>query len=277
MKDKSIKDFSISKETFQLVYDKQYKMFRTQFDYSKSIESYYESLDYISHSDETNNLFEKIYQTVKKYSIHKKWYWINKLSNSYQSVLDIGCGTGEFLKYGVNHLHKNGIGVEPNTKARQIAKEKNISVFSSIHEIQSQKFDIITLWHVLEHVSNLDEYFTFFKNYLNKNGSLIIAVPNYNSYDAQHYNQYWAAWDVPRHLWHFSKESLPLLMQKYHFHLKEIKPMWFDSYYVSLLSEQYKHGKKRWISAIIHGSISNLKAIFTKEYSSLIYVFEKNE
>lgn len=276
MKQKTIKDYSISKEDFVLKYDEKYKLYQTKFSDWDSLDRYYQSENYISHTDGKRNWFEKVYQVVKEITIKKKW----KLIQSYVSkkdidVLDIGCGTGDFLKYGISNLNVNGIGVEPNDKASEISKSKSITVSKSISELKNETYDVITLWHVLEHVPDLESYFDFFSKHLNKDGILIIAVPNFNSYDAQHYGQHWAAWDVPRHLWHFSKKSLSLKLAPYHFSIQDVRPMYFDSYYVSLLSEEYMTGNKNLFRAFKTGFLSNWKAKDTNEYSSLIYIFKK--
>lgn len=238
MKNKTIKDYSITKEDFELIYDEKYDMYQTKFNSFDRLDHYYKSENYISHTDAKRNWFEKVYQLVKNYTINQKWKLIKKQTNRASiSVLDIGCGTGDFLKYGINKFHINGVGVEPNNDAAKISSSKNINVFNSIQNLDESKYDVITLWHVLEHVTDSNEYFNFFKNHLKENGTLIIAVPNFKSFDANHYKQHWAAWDVPRHLWHFSKQSIKKLAEENNFKLIHIKPMYFDSFYVSLLSE----------------------------------------
>ncbi len=276
MKNKTIKDYSISKEDFELIYNDNYEMYQTNFNAFDRLDDYYKSENYISHTDSKRNWFEKVYQLVKNYTINQKWKLIKKYTNSNSiSILDIGCGTGDFLKYGINKLKVNGVGVEPNNEAAAISSSKNINVYNSLNELNDAKYDVITLWHVLEHVTDLNEYFSFFKNYLKENGILIIAVPNFKSFDANHYKEYWAAWDVPRHLWHFSKQSIKKLAEDNNFKLIHIKPMYFDSFYVSLLSEEYKTGSKNIFKAFYIGLLSNIKGNFTNEYSSHIYILKK--
>jgi len=276
MKNKTIKDYSITKESFELIYDDKYEMYQTKFNSFDKLDHYYKSENYISHTDAKRNWFEKVYQLVKNYTINQKWKLIKKHNKSNSiSILDIGCGTGDFLKYGINNLNVNGVGVEPNNEAAAISSSKHINVYNNIGELKNDKYDVITLWHVLEHVTDLNEYFNFFKNHLSKNGTLIIAVPNFKSFDAHHYKEHWAAWDVPRHLWHFSKQSIKKLAEENNFKLIHIKPMYFDSFYVSLLSEEYKSGSKNILKAIYIGLVSNIKGIFSKEYSSHIYILKK--
>lgn len=252
-------------------------MYKTNFTDFDALGKYYQSENYISHTDGKRNWFEKTYQLIKNYTIRNKW----KLIKKYQpkkiklKVLDIGCGTGDFLKYGIEKYNIDGVGVEPNANARKISISKNISVCDSLVNLKEEVYDVITLWHVLEHVTDLQVYFNFFNSFLKTDGVLIIAVPNFNSYDAKHYENYWAAWDVPRHLWHFSKKAIQKLAEQYHFKLIHIKPMYFDSFYVSLLSEEYKKGSKNIFKALYVGLRSNFNGFWSKEYSSHVYILKK--
>lgn len=278
MKDKIIKDFSVSGKSFQLKYDADNELYQTLFSDWKHLNDYYQSENYISHTDGKRNPIEKIYQIVKQYTIKTKWDLIKKHQNKDKiNVLDIGCGTGDFLKYGNQKNNSNGVGVEPNDVARQKAQSKNVEVFNDLKEIKAHNFDVITLWHVLEHVPDIENYFSFFNEKLHKDGLLVIAVPNFKSYDAKFYGEHWAAWDVPRHLWHFSKKSMQKISQTHGFDLTHIQPMYFDSFYVSLLSEKYKNGKQNLLKAFWVGLRSNWKAKRTKEYSSHIYLFKKSK
>ncbi len=194
-----------------------------------------------------------------------------------KELLDIGCGTGDFLKVA---RENNWVvsGVEPDVNARKIANEKtgdSVQDISALLEFSDQGFDVITLWHVLEHLPKLEDHIRVFQKLLKPNGKLIIAVPNYKSYDALYYQNFWAAYDVPRHLWHFSQSGMSDLFNKFGFKLSARHPMKFDSFYVSLLSEKYKNGFMNPFMAFWVGLRSNLKAKSSMEYSSLIYCFEK--
>ncbi len=267
------KDYSVSGESFELTFDEDKQMLITT-PQPESLNKYYESEDYISHTDASKSLVDKIYQVVKKYSLAKKLVLIESLSSGSKKLLDVGAGTGDFLSIAKNNKW-NVFGVEPNTRANQLASKKGLQLFANIEELGETNFDVITLWHVLEHLPNLESQIEKFKALLSDNGSLIIAVPNYKSYDAKKYGAYWAAYDVPRHLWHFSQSAIKRLFSNMDMEVVKTKPMIFDSFYVSLLSEKYKTGKQNFLRGFISGLKSNLSAINTGEYSSLIYIIKK--
>ena len=267
-----IKDYSISQEEFTLVYDEVLDMFSTD-PVPDNLGKYYLSENYISHTDSNEGLFEKVYQWVKNYMLKKK---VNLISSYVEkgTLLDIGAGTGDFL----NQAKKSGwevTGIEPSAAARKRAFEKGINLFEEEAEVGERKFDVITMWHVLEHVPDVEKQIEWIKNHLSTDGVLIVAVPNFNSYDAKYYKNFWAAWDVPRHLHHFSSKSIKTLFEKNGFNLMQQKPLIFDSFYVSLLSEKYKSTSLiKPVSAFMIGLRSNWRGRQTKEYSSIIYVLK---
>jgi len=274
-------DYTVSNKKFDLMYNAEYSMLET-FPKPKGRELalFYESSDYISHTDSKESLVDKLYQIVKGIALKNKLKLIHSFKTSGKDLLDVGCGTGDFL-LTCQKSDWNVVGVEPNNNARILADEKleidNSSVlFSDLNEINNKQFDVITLWHVLEHVPDLEVYISKLKSLLKPNGVLVVAVPNYKSYDASHYKEFWAAFDVPRHLWHFSKKSIQLLFSKKDMNVEKILPMKFDSFYVSLLSEKYKSGNSNFIKAFYIGCLSNLKAVTSKEYSSLIYIIKNS-
>jgi len=273
------KDYSISGDVFELLYNESLDMLETSpKPTEEKLADYYKSKNYISHTDSKRNLFEKSYQIAKNVSLKKKLKLINSLPSNGKNLLDIGCGTGDFLAIAKENKWRI-TGIEPNNDARNIANKKaGNKIFESNHlsQLKENTFDVITLWHVLEHISDLEEHVVIFNKLLKENGTLIIAVPNYKSFDAKYYNEFWAAYDVPRHLWHFSKKSIDkLFLQKKMYVLKTI-PMKFDAFYVCLLSEKYKSGRMNLFKAFYIGLLSNFKAIKTKEYSSLIYLIKNN-
>jgi 2-polyprenyl-3-methyl-5-hydroxy-6-metoxy-1,4-benzoquinol methylase len=271
-----VKDHSVSGEKFELLLNEELQLLKTHPQPElENLGKYYESEDYISHTDAKRSLFEKIYHWVKIYSLNKKVSLINSLHKSKGSLLDIGAGTGDFLVTA----KANGwqiTGIEPNENAKRLAVSKGVSFQNSIEGIENQQFDVITMWHVLEHVPNVEHQIKELKRLLKPNGTIIIAVPNFKSFDAGYYGEFWAAYDVPRHLWHFSKTSIEKLFGKENINLVKILPMIFDSFYVSLLSEKYKNGKMNFFKAFYIGLRSNWKANQSKEYSSHIYVLKND-
>jgi len=273
----TVKDYSVSQETFDLYHDATLDMLITSPQPSlENLGRYYESADYISHTDSKRSLFEKAYHFVKGIALKNKLKLINSSSSSKGKLLDIGAGTGDFLLTAKENGWKT-IGVEPSEKAKAIAIQKGIQFVVSTQELESHSFDVITMWHVLEHVPNLDNQIKELKRLIKPNGTIIIAVPNFKSYDAKYYGKFWAAYDVPIHFWHFSKTAIKLLFEKENIKLEKILPMKFDSFYVSLLSEKYKNGKMNFIKAFWIGLVSNWKAIRSFEFSSHIYVLKNNE
>jgi 2-polyprenyl-3-methyl-5-hydroxy-6-metoxy-1,4-benzoquinol methylase len=276
----TVKDHSVSGEEFQLVFDEVLKMYKTEPQPSlDKLPSYYESEDYISHTDTQRNLFEKIYHWVRSYMLSKKMALVLQHTKSDgKKVLDIGCGTGDFLAMAQKYKWEV-TGVEPDDQAREIAAKKTTTDIHNndwLAEIPNHSFDAITMWHVLEHVPNLEEQIATLKRIIKPNGTIFIAVPNFNSHDATHYKEFWAAYDVPRHLWHFSQNAIKGLFQKENLKVVKVLPMKFDAYYVSLLSEKHKTGKMNPVKAFYIGFVSNFKAITSSEYSSLIYVIKND-
>lgn len=272
-----VKDHSVSGETFQLVLNESYGFLETlPHPKGTQLSDYYKTEDYISHTDSKRNLFEKAYHFVRSISLKRKLKLINSFNSEEKNLLDIGCGTGDFLKVAQDNGWKIS-GIEPNDSARKIANKKtNNSVFNTEKLIQfkTHTFDVITLWHVLEHLPKLEEELTTLKSLLKENGTLIVAVPNFNSFDANYYKSFWAAYDVPRHLWHFSQQSIVNLFGSKNMKVSKTLPMKFDAYYVSLLSEKYKSGFMNPLKAFWIGLRSNIKAKQSKEYSSIIYIIE---
>ncbi len=268
-----VKDHSVSGETFELLYEPDLDMLVTHPQPSpEKLPSYYESKDYISHTDGNQSLFEKMYQFVKGIALKNKLKLINSESPK-GNILDIGAGVGDFLLVA----KKDGwqtTGIEPSEKARTIAEKKGVSFVDNLSGLESHTFDVITMWHVLEHVPDLENQIAELKRLIKPSGTIIIAVPNFKSYDAKHYGKFWAAYDVPIHLWHFSKTAIEKLFATKELKLVKVLPMKFDSFYVSLLSEKYKTGKMNFLKAFFTGLKSNWKGSQNREYSSHIYVLK---
>lgn len=270
----TVKDHSVSGETFDLLVDEELQLLKTHPQPStENLGGYYESDDYISHTDGKRSLFEKLYHTVKQKALRDKIALVGRFAGSKGKLLDIGAGTGDFLAVA----KENGwdiTGVEPSEKAKGIATKKGVTFADSTQSLPDHSFDAITMWHVLEHVPDVEAQITELKRLLKPEGVIIVAVPNFQSYDAKHYGPFWAAYDVPRHLWHFSKTAIKKLFGAGGMDVVSILPMKFDSFYVSLLSEKYKSGKMDFIRGFWTGLRSNLKGGKNLDYSSLIYVIK---
>lgn len=275
-------DFSITRQKFSLQECQHCRTLATSPQPDQSImHHYYQSEKYISHTNKSDSrLLSLIYRIARKASTKGKRKLIEKYSSG-KTILDLGCGTGHFL----TEMKKAGwqvYGVEPADIARQQAETQlKQPLFKSLQEANGLMLSAVSMWHVLEHIHHPDKVLKQCYQLLQKKGLLVVAVPNYRSFDAGRYKNYWAGYDVPRHLWHFNKESMYMLMHRQGFCIKKILPMKLDSYYVSLLSEHYKHPTnsaaiKYW-HAFIAGLKSNLKARKTGQYSSLIYIATKND
>jgi SAM-dependent methyltransferase len=273
------KDYTVSKETFQIVSCKACSFkFTNPRPSADKIGAYYKSENYISHSNTSKGIISKLYKAVRNYTLKGKVSLIEKHSRK-GNLLDYGCGTGMFLSAARSSTW-NVYGIEPDSVAREFAKkESGAEVYADVETahgmLPNVSFDCITLWHVLEHVLDLNQTLAWFNSKLKSGGTLIIAVPNYTSFDAQHYKEHWAAYDVPRHLYHFEETCMASIVQKAGFKHLQSLPMKFDSFYVSMLSEQYKTGKINYPSAFLNGLRSNLRAKEAKDYSSVIYIFKK--
>jgi 2-polyprenyl-3-methyl-5-hydroxy-6-metoxy-1,4-benzoquinol methylase len=265
------KDHLVSDETYEIMLNQENEMLVTS-PIPADLNKYYESEEYQSHHNQKKTFLNFIYNTVKKRSFKKKESLFQN-GKTQKSILDIGAGTGDFLQYCKDHKYEV-TGTEPSATARKIARAKGIELYESIDQLLDQKFDVITMWHVLEHIPNLFECLEQLKSLLKENGKLIVAVPNFKSYDAEYYKEFWAAYDVPRHLWHFSQKSIRNLFESVNMKVTQVHPMKYDSFYVSLLSEKHKTGKSNYLKAFWVGWKSNRKASKTSEYSSLIYELE---
>jgi SAM-dependent methyltransferase len=271
-------DHTVSKKTFNIVECTACGLkFTNPRPEDGEIGNYYKSEEYISHTNTKKGVVAKLYHAVRAYTLKRKLEIVTSVV-SRGTILDFGCGTGMFLGEA-KAAGWNTVGLEPDAGARKIAEENGIKALTRIEEIRkvapSSGFDAITLWHVLEHVTDLKGTINELRSLLKDNGAIIVAVPNPSSWDAKHYMEYWAAFDLPRHLYHFDPPTLTRLMELSGFKAVKLLPMKFDSYYVSLLSEKYKTGRQSLIKGFLSGLRSNMAASSAQEYSSVIYVFKK--
>ncbi|MFD2203853.1 class I SAM-dependent methyltransferase [Shivajiella indica] len=274
-------DYSVSKEKFMLCRCTACQLiFTNPRPNLESISQYYQSENYISHQNKANNLTNILYKLVRNITLRHKLNWINEFAIEKGNLLDYGCGTGHFLKKAKQNGWKV-IGVEPNPTARKITKSKKIKVHSEINKIKKEfKFKAITLFHVLEHIHELRKIGKKIVSLLEDKGYLFIAVPNINSKDSIIYGDKWAGLDVPRHLYHFTPETMEIFAQEMDLIIIDKKPMKFDSYYVSLLSEKYldpnSSAIKQFIKGFFNGYSSNRYAKGHQfNYSSILFILKK--
>lgn len=274
------KDYTVSGETFGIWQcNNCCSRFTQNVPALSEIGRYYQSADYISHSDTQKGLVNSLYHFIRKFTLRSKKNLILRQTQLQKGkLLDVGAGTGSFA----SEMQEAGwsvTGLEPDETARENAlKNHQLSLLNpdQLFYLDAGGFDVITLWHVLEHVHGLHDYVARFQTLLKDTGKLIIAVPNFTSYDSKKYGEYWAAYDVPRHLYHFSPEGMQAVLQEHGFFINAFKPMWFDSFYVSMLSEKYKTGSQNLLPAFFTGLWSNIEAIGNvKRCSSIIYVASK--
>jgi len=274
-----VNDYFLTNEKFNLVKCKNCELvFVNPQPSHHDIAKYYNSPNYISHSGTNKGIINWVYTKIRNYTHQKKLKLVSAFSSG-KTILDIGCGSGELL-FLFKKNNWDTLGVEPNDNARTFSQKQyqlNVLKEEEIDQIGSHSKDVISMWHVLEHVHDLNKRLIEIKRILKNNGVVFIAVPNMESFDATSYNAFWAAYDVPRHLYHFTPATMRKLLEKHHFLIHDIIPMKFDSFYVSMLSEKYKTGKNKLLKAFITGMRSNMKANNKNHaYSSLIYVVKNS-
>lgn len=280
----TFKDEFLSKEKFEL-----WQCEDCGFEFTQKIPSidhigkYYESKEYVSHSNTKQGIIYKLYNMVREQMLITKQNWVKKYASSKSNtLLDIGCGTGHFAK-AMQKVGFEVTGIEPNHTAVSIAQQlmDTQEIYSSVDEVETlhKKFGVITLFHVLEHLHDLQKSFQQINRLLCDDGLLIIALPNRKSTDAVHYQMNWAAYDMPRHLWHFSYQNMQQLVHQYDMKIIAYKPMIFDSFYVSLLSEkQYCKSKSYFIKGFWWGKYSFVVSLFNrKKSSSLVYFIKRKK
>lgn len=270
----SVKDHFLSKEVFTLTQCEDCLLLFTNPRPDKAlISEYYKSEDYVSHSSSKKGLVNRVYNIVRNVTLNKKFRLIERVSSG-KRLLDIGAGSGHFVAR-MRQGNYEVTGLEPDPDARAVCEALNGLQLEPLEKLYADNlgtFDVITMWHVLEHVYDLQDDLKRISSLVNNGGVFVVAVPNYKSYDAKYYQDYWAAYDVPRHLYHFEPASIIPMIQKYGFDHLETLPMKFDSYYVSMLSEKYKGGSI--FRAVWIGWMSNLRSSNGK-CSSQIYIFKK--
>ena len=270
-------DHFLTQETFTIrKCDKCGFLFTNPRPAANDLPAYYKSSEYISHSNSRQGIQNILYQWVREYTLGRKFKLIQNYKQAAR-ILDIGCATGEFLNYFKKRKWET-FGIEPDEQARKKGISRHALIIEDedfLHKLPNSSFDVITMWHVLEHVPMLNERVEQLARLLTPRGILFIAVPNPDSHDAKLYGNFWAAYDLPRHLYHFTHDTITNLFSKHSFELVQKIPMKFDSYYVCMLSEKYMHVKYSFFNGILSGFVSNRSAKRSGEYSSIIYAFRK--
>ncbi len=272
MKPFTVIDHLVSKSSFDLVLDKETTALKTTPELSEAeLEHFYPKTGYASHDTQANGFKAKAYAWVKRKNIKSKLKWIRQYATT-GHMLDYGAGNGDFALAAQHEGWQVGV-FETSPDATEILKQRQLLVVAQ--PLQENQFDVITLWHVFEHINRPEDALATFYKSLKPGGVLVLAVPNAASWDAKHYKSFWAAYDVPRHRWHYNKHAISLLGRKAGFELLSTKNMCWDAFYVSLLSEQYRNAKAPWVKALYKGCFANLKGWQTTNTSSLTFFLQK--
>ena len=272
MKPFAVIDHLVSKSSFDLVLDKETMALKTTPELSDvELDQYYPTTGYASHETQANSFKSRIYAWVKRRNIKSKLKWIHQYVTKGQ-ILDYGAGNGDFALAAQQEGWRVCV-YESSPSATEILKHRQLIKASM--PLKENQFDVITLWHVFEHINKPGEALVTFYKSLKPGGILVLAVPNCASWDAKHYKSFWAAYDVPRHRWHYNKQAISLLVRKSGFKLLKTKNMYWDAFYISMLSEQYRNAKAPWIKAFYKGLYANFKGWRTTNTSSLTFFLQK--
>jgi len=270
--DLKIRDHFLTKEVFN-VFEHSEGVLKTQPDLDeKTLKKYYDSSQYSSHNN-IGGFIGFLYSLSARIMLRFKFRVLAKHINKESLIVDFGCGTGGFMS-SLKKKKYNVVGVDSNKKARDKCLEKKLTTFKSIKDLK-ENIDAITFWHSFEHVSHPNEILNQIISQSKNNLTVVIALPNYRSFDAKHYGSFWAAYDVPRHRFHYSQIGIKKLMKSHGFECLKTKPMLLDAFYISILSEKHRKNKLSFFKGIIAGLISNLSALYTSNYSSSVFVFKK--
>ena len=267
------KDRLVTGELFSVYFNNDRSVAKTKIDPEEDMYRFYKSKNYRSHKIKPNSITDKIYFLSRRLMFYYKYKIISPYKKDF-NLLDYGCGNGDFLNY-MSEKKIKVTGVEKSLSSQKICQSRGLNVFSSVKKLEQNSYSLITLWHVLEHVSNPSKCINTLSGILSKDGMLIIAVPNIQSIDSQFFKEEWEALDIPRHLWHFTSKGLVDLLKTEQFVLIKKRPLFLDAYYISLLSAKRKKMFSPWIVALFIGTISNIIGIYNGNYSSSVYVFKK--
>ncbi len=255
--------------------------FTNHFPSEDEIGKYYDSPGYISHSDSDKGLTNRMYHLFRRLMLRRKVNLVKRhLKKGNANLLDIGCGTGYFL----NAAKERGFtvsGIEKDEKAREKAITRfglDVRDETAFFRLERSSYDVVTLWHVLEHLEKLNESIEKMADILSPDGTMVIALPNHQSFDAKWYKEKWAAYDTPRHLWHFTPDTLERLLANHNLSVVKKYRMPLDAFYVALLSEQYLGSTAliKYLRAFLIGTTGFIRSLINlKQSSSLIYIVKK--
>ena len=264
------KDYLVTRESFVVEEKENGISFTYPVVADAEIDKYYNTTDYLSHSS-NKTLMSFFFDFFSKIMVKKKTSFMLQLGvvNTY---LDYGCGVGKLI----NSMNKKGVasyGYDTSSLAVSVCKNKSLSASSNLEDLPNQ-YDLISFWHSLEHVSDYVNVLNKTKQMLSKNGTVIVALPNYDSFDSKFYSKFWAAYDTPRHRVHFTKKGFIKAANKLGFEVVKTKPLFLDSFYISMMSEKYKQSLFYFLKGFFIGTLSNLCFFFTKQASSHVYVLK---
>lgn len=268
------KDHLVSGDTFDIYWDETHRRAWTDVQHLDTLDPFYDSSDYISHHSKPRSTIQGLYGLVRTLMFYYKYRLLKKNIPPKGRLLDVGCGTGAFLSFMKKKGHAVK-GIENNDKARKTCHENDLQVQTTTEGFPQQSFDVITLWHVLEHLPQPEKHIANYKDLLKPGGILVIAAPNFESHDRVHYKEDWAALDVPRHLWHFTPKGLISMSKENELQLIRKSFLPFDVFYIAYLSEKHKGKRIPLVRALIKASFFSLKALFTAKHSSIVYLFRK--
>ena len=270
----TVKDNLVSGDFFNIYWDKQKKIAWTDLGGVKELSRYYESHEYISYQTENKSVINILYNFARTIMLWYKFNQIKPFVKPFGKLLDVGCGAGNFMSF-MNKKNFDVFGVENNNIALKICAKKKLRVFNSFNTLPDNAFDVISLWHALEHLPQPEEVLTKTHDLLISKGVLVIAVPNFSSHDRLHYQNNWAALDVPRHRWHFTPEGLEEMLFRAGFKLLKKSSLWLDVFYISFLSEKFKGNNLAFLIGVLKGCYFTFLSLFSKKYSTIFYVFKK--
>ena len=264
------KDYLVTHESFFVEEKEKGISFTHPVIADEEIDKYYNTTAYLSHSS-NKTLISFFFDLFSNIMVKKKTSFMLGLGGV-SAYLDYGCGIGKLI----SSMNKKGVasyGYDTSSLAISVCNNKSLNASSNLDDLPN-KYDLISFWHSLEHVSDYTKVLKKTKKMLSKNGTMVVALPNYDSFDAKFYSKFWAAYDTPRHRVHFTKKGFIKAASQLGFEVVKTKPLFLDSFYISMMSEKYKQSLFYFLKGLFIGALSNLFFFFTKQASSHTYVLK---